>query len=217
MRSPGKTVGKKFPRGFESRSLRQSTIKVVFPKESIWIKNKIGQTHLPKNSVILDVGASDFLYRTEKQPYINDLYKWIVRNHLDLKTLDIDPSTKCDFVFDISDSQVNKIGTFDIVIASNLLEHILPNSFSLAVDHIQKLVKKDGFLIVTVPLNIEKHPSPIDNGFRPKLSDLYDLFKDKFNLIEGGSWVDEHYREPYISDRSLAPLPEVTGVFLRKK
>lgn len=189
---------------------------LVFFKESIWIKERIIDMDLEDSVDIIDIGSASPEYREIKQPYISDLYKWIKIKH-DLRTLDFDPNSKADFIKDITESDVLSVGKFFIVIASNILEHIEESKFQNAVDNIQEIVRTNGYLIVTVPRNITHHDSPTDNGFRPDVKTLYNLFKSKFDFISGESLTDKHYREPYLSNPNLLPLPIVTCIFLKKK
>jgi len=68
---------------------------------------------------------------------------------------------------------------------------------------------------VTVPKTLPRHFCPIDNGWRPNAEELVEKFACLMRLIRAESWIDEHYREPYISDANCQ-RPEVTGrVFVK--
>lgn len=189
---------------------------LVFLKESLWIKDRIMDSNLKGSVDIIDIGSASPEYREIKQPYVANLFEWI-KTRYKLKTLDFDPNSEANFICDITNPSVLSIGQFSIVIASNILEHVEESKFQNAVDNIQELVKTGGYLIVTVPYNIALHDSPIDNGFRPDVQKLCSLFKSNFDLVAGESLVDRHYREPYLSNPKLLPLPIVTCVFLKKK
>jgi|GEM_PF-1615201 len=187
----------------------------MFIRECNWIKDKIAQIQTGVRNV-LDIGSESKSYRTVKQKYIAELYEYMEAFGINISTLDINPEHFPDILVDIS-SDIPKDKTYDLVLATSVLEHIFPNKFSNAVENIKSLVSPGKYLIVTVPYKLGLHDSPIDNGFRPDLVTLWDLFKNDFDFISGNVWVDEHYREPYISNPSIAPFPEVTGLFMKRK
>lgn len=186
----------------------------MLPVERDWILSRIHPV-LSEIKTVLDIGSESPDYRTKKQKYISELYKALEVNHCKIKTLDMDPDSHADIVCNISRVTNFKLG-FDLVLANNILEHICASDFDKAIENIKQAVSLNKYLLVTVPYKLALHNVPIDNGFRPNLLDLWNLFKDSFTFVSGEIWVDKHYREPYISNPGLAPSPEVTGIFLKK-
>jgi hypothetical protein len=69
-----------------------------------------------------------------------------------------------------------------VFLVSNLLEHI-PN----AVDGIEKLktlMEPKTYLILTGPKSFPYHPDPIDNMFRPSISEIRGLFEKEFEIVK---------------------------------
>lgn len=60
-----------------------------------------------------------------------------------------------------------RVGTYDFVVCSEVLEHV-PPPYELALQHCRQLLKPGGFLVVTVPL--KREPGTTDEHF----PDLYD-------------------------------------------
>lgn len=66
--------------------------------------------------------------------------------------LDLSPDVGADIVMDIEDSVPIKNDTFDEILANNVLTQILhPDSFVRVVNHLWRICKKDGFILVRVP------------------------------------------------------------------
>lgn len=186
----------------------------MFSKESLWIQEQIHSLHLEKGSTVLDIGSSSPTYRDQKQPHIGKLYEWLMDKGFVLYTLDIDPATHASFVVNIAGTDVPKIGPFDLVLATNILEHIEPQQLDQAINNITTLVSRN--LLVTCPNFYPWHFQPIDNGLRPTAEELSVLFSPAFKAKQRALWEDEHYAEPYKSMKNF-PKPWVSGVLLEKK
>lgn len=182
----------------------------MFLEESQWVAKKIKE--MGNIQKILDIGSGDLEYRCKKQIYISDMYDNI---GLHIETLDFSGGEGIDYVRDITTvGGIEDLYGYDVVLVCNLLEHISSEKVSVVLDNIYALLREGGYCIVTVPFNIGFHPSPIDSGFRPDVNELEGLFQNRFKTIAVEKIVCSHYREPYISNPNLLPLPEVTcGVF----
>jgi len=172
----------------------------MFLEEAIWIKNVLERLNLLKGQVVLNLGSSDEEYRRLIQPHIDyyifrPLRKCGVKIvHVDQKKLD-----GVDVVLDLEDPDadilLDKIERGDVVICSNLLEHV--NNRGLVIDRVKKLTKKGGVIIVTVPNVYRYHPDPIDTMYRPTNIDLENLFPiEEFTKIESG--IIEVEAEPVV-------------------
>ena len=185
----------------------------MFLEESRWVINRINEIGGVES--ILDIGSADICYREEKQPYISKMYSSVGTK---IDTLDLKEADGVDYVRDITESEcVNGLDKYDVVLVCNLLEHIIPNKIDTVLDNIYMLLKSKGYCIVTVPYNIGFHPSPIDNGFRPNVDELENIFCSRFEKVITEKVICSHYREPYLSNPDLLPLPEVTCGVMRKK
>lgn len=149
----------------------------MLKNEAIWIGKKVKKI---KANSILDIGGGSWFFRNIKQYWIEKYIFSDLRN----KNVYI---VHTGIENDVCSKKFVNIGKFDLVMANNLLEHV--KNIRVAVKNISKVVKKGGFLCVSVPSSFPYHPSPIDNMFRPNLEELGSLFKgfkvmDKKNIKE---------------------------------
>lgn len=186
----------------------------MFHKEKKWIVEKL-ESIVELGTTAIDIGSDTPEYREIQQPYIFDLYRYLMFDRgITISTLDINPETEADFICDLSQNQLpHELGTYDLVICSNFLEHVEESGLQTARNHILNMTDK--YLVVTVPYNLPHHGRPIDNMFRPTIEELINFFPELVPIC-ALNWVDEHYREPFISNPNLAPYPEVTGVIFLK-
>jgi len=185
----------------------------MFIKESKWIGDLIKDR--VKNEFVLDVGASSEEYRKRKQQYIGQLYDLITTKGGKIVTLDMDPETNPEILANLSSNDfLTKVNNeYGIVLANNILEHVV--DVDVAIHNLINVVRRGGVLVVTVPQKLGIHFSPIDNGLRLTAVELVTMFEKYMKVIKAESWVDEHYREPFISDINF-PKPEVSGAMFEK-
>jgi SAM-dependent methyltransferase len=65
--------------------------------------------------------------------------------------LDIDPAVRPDIVASITDMAVVPAGSFDAVWSSHNVEHLYPHEVLLALTEFRRVLKPDGFLLLTLP------------------------------------------------------------------
>lgn len=100
-----------------------------------------------KSSVILDIGAGTSPFSALFEPFTT--FK-----------VDFEPYRGIDFLTDLNKPLPVANSSFDIVIMSNLLEHIPEPLILLKECH--RILKPDGKLIMTVPFLIKVHQAPYD-------------------------------------------------------
>ena len=132
--------------------------------------------------------------------------------------MDMQQGLGVDYVRDITQKDaVQDLQTFDIVLLCNILEHIDLSKMDTAMQNVSSILNTGGLCIVTVPFNIEHHPSPIDNDLRPSPEELIDLMHKYFSISKCEQVTCSHYKEPYLSNPTLRPIPIVTcGVFHKR-
>jgi len=136
---------------------------------------------------VIDIGARDKVFR-EKLPK-NAVYT----------SLDVDKKFKPDIVGDISKKLHIKSRTYDFLICSEVLEHIIyPRE---TIKELKRILKDDGMMIITLPneynLNLRLQflfgvqkgcEAPFREKFwmnhihRPRVIDAINFFKDYFKL-----------------------------------
>lgn len=152
----------------------------MFIEESLWVKAILSNLELLAGSAILDVGSSTTQFRQLEQPHIdNNVFYPLRQRGCQIYYMDSKQGDGVDIVCDISDSNIDPLEyigmQFDLVICSNLLEHVM--NINRAARITSKLVKTNGYLLVTVPRLYRKHLDPIDTMFRPSLKKLEILFQ----------------------------------------
>lgn len=144
--------------------------------ESLWIKKNLKHLGISKNTTVLDIGSNTLMYRKIVQPYIDrNVFEPLRRKGCEIFYADKKNIEGVDIVFDIEKESIND--KFDIVLCNNLLEHV--NDIKRVSEKIMQLVKKGGYLLVSVPFLFPLHYDPIDNGFRPSAKELANLFPNQ--------------------------------------
>lgn len=142
-------------------------------EESLWIKKILAKTKLPAGSQGLDLGSASRTYRTKEQPYIHqNVILPLMRRGIKIIYADKSKDSGVDLVLDIEKIKTKR--RYDLVICANILEHVA--NIKKVVKNTIKLVKHNGYLLVSVPNKYGYHPFPIDNRFRPSAKELTRLF-----------------------------------------
>jgi len=149
----------------------------MFLEESFWIRERLLEMDLSKIRNVIDIGSSSLEFRQVVQPYIDkNIFSLLRDRSINVMHLDKKCEAGVDIICDFSDveqlAQVDE--KFDIVICTNVLEHV--ENLGFFVQAVTKFIGKGGYLIVTVPRKYRIHPDPIDTGFRPTNIELENLF-----------------------------------------
>jgi SAM-dependent methyltransferase len=124
-----------------------------------------------KGKMMLDVAPQDWLGAAQffKQSTI--------------ETLDIDPKATATYIADLTEDNSNKIpaGRFDIVLCTEVLEHVL-QPFD-AVKEIHRILKPGGVALITTPYNFRIH-GPLPDCWRFTEHGLRALFSKGFEVKE---------------------------------
>lgn len=99
-----------------------------------------------------------------------------------IETLDIDPNSNATYIADITkdNSYLIPSNRYDVIIFTEVLEHTL-NPFA-AIDEIYRILKPEGKLIMTTPLNLRIH-GPLPDCWRFTEHGIKVLLK-KFKYVE---------------------------------
>ena len=153
--------------------------------EAKWINNVIAGHLNNFNGTAVNLGSSSLDFIKYNQPYIENLVLKPISKNFKLINVDVKVDSNIQLVADfLTDSGQKTIKELHakVFLVSNLLEHI-PLALD-GINQLKKLVEPNSYLILTGPKSFPYHPDPIDNMFRPKLSEIYALFEKDFEIIE---------------------------------
>jgi len=181
-------------------------------EEARWLGEQLSALDPERVFPLLDVGSSTMSFRTQEQPWIDELIFAPARAagrtvlHLDAKSAE-----GVDIVADLSDRlAISGLAArgFRSILCSNLLEHVVDRGqIALAL---LEIVPQRGYLFVSGPYRYPLHPDPIDSMFRPTPRELAGLFPgtrlQREAIIKNGSYLDEIRRTPVEFIRLLVRL-----------
>jgi hypothetical protein len=119
------------------------------------------------------------------QPYIKDLVLEPLLKRFQVTNVDIksDPNVQLVANFLTEAGQTLIRGKCaKVFLVSNLLEHI-PNAIE-GIEKIKTLMEPKTYLILTGPRSFPYHPDPIDNMFRPSISEIRGYFEKEFEVVK---------------------------------
>lgn len=147
--------------------------KIMLYEESLWIEKHVAKIKLPPGSTVLNLGSSTSYYREKYQPYIN---KHVINPVLDRGLNVIHADQKKDRGVDIiiNVEKIKLTRKYDMVLCTSMLEHV--KHIKAVTRKVIGLVKKHGYLLISVPRQFPYHADPIDNGFRPSAKELAAFF-----------------------------------------
>jgi SAM-dependent methyltransferase len=129
---------------------------------------------------VLDVGS-------KSSPYISNI------KNTEYKRLDIVPNSRPDYVADLHDLGKLPKNYFDVVIATEVLEHLYDPQ--KAVEEIRKVLKKGGICIATTRFIYHYHPDPHDY-FRFTWDSLRYIFRNyqKVDVKHHGNYIQSMWQ-----------------------
>ena len=154
-------------------------------EESTWISEHIFKYAKPGDK-LLNIGSSTLDFRSIIQPHIEqNIFSKLKERGIATIHTDIQNAKGVDLVGNLLDEEFIKVlekKKFDFILCSNLLEHL--EEINPICYIIERILKKKGFAIITVPYNYPYHLDPIDNMFRPNVKELSNKFTN-LELVQG--------------------------------
>lgn len=145
----------------------------MFTEEAAWLRSALDQIPVQEGTTVLDVGAQTREFRTVSQPHIDrDIYRPLLARGAKITSLDLQAAEGVDVIADVTaeDFDPASVGSFEVVICSNLLEHVTNRPTTIA--HLGQLADDGGHLVITVPAHFPYHEDPIDTLYRPGIKQL---------------------------------------------
>ncbi len=186
-------------------------------QEALWLREAFAKRTDAELTPLLNLGSSTARFREHEQPYIDaEIFaplraRGLRAVHCDMKQ-DDGVDIACDILTGEAPARLAVVGA-RAVLCSNMFEHVVDRP-ALA-SRLAELLPSGGLLLLTVPHSFPYHPDPIDNRFRPDVSELAALFPG-WPVVEGAVVADESFaavirREPRWGVRnllrSLVPWP----------
>ena len=179
-------------------------------EESKWIGNELIKICKP-GTRLLNIGSSNLKLRTIIQPHMDkNIFKPLIKIGVEVVHTDLQDDIGVDIVGDLTSAEFIfklKNKKFDIVLCSNLLEHL--TNRELIVNAIYEILPNNGKAIITVPYNYPYHLDPIDTMFRPNVDELKLLFSNlifvKGALVNGHSFRSKRFQKNYFQQLILQP------------
>lgn len=140
----------------------------------------------------LNFGSQSAEYNKKNSHIINFLINPIKEKH-HLINLDLKPGSGVDIVGNIYDDVFfNKIKNekFDCILLCNVLEHV--QDIQLLCSRISSLLNDGGLVFFSGPKVYPVHYDPIDNGFRPSVNQVKELFSE-FSVVSGEIVTDHSF------------------------
>jgi len=171
--------------------------------EAKWIHQVIKKIPIKKNRVVLNFGSQNVNYN-KANSHILEYVINPLKNECIVKNLDVQSGINIDYSGDIlNDDYYSYLLAqhFDGVLLNNVLEHVA--DYKELAFRVGQIIEPGGFLIFTGPYKYPLHLDPIDNGFRPNINEIADLFKG-FEVIEGR--IIEDFTYSYYLKNNLSLL-----------
>ncbi len=154
-------------------------------KEALKINDYIKEFLKDKKGVAINIGSSTADFIDISQPYIRRCVLDPLSVNFKIKNIDIKAEYGVDLVADFttnSGQELIKKLEGNLYLISNLLEHI--PDYMVGIESIKSMLKTGDLLILSGPKSFPYHPDPIDNMFRPSISELNSYFTSDFEIID---------------------------------
>ena len=154
-------------------------------KEAQKINSYIQEFLKDKKGVAINIGSSAADFIDISQPYIRRYVLDPLSENFKIKNIDIKEVVGVDLVADFttnSGQELIKKLEGNLYLISNLLEHI--PDYMVGIESIKSMLKTGDLLILSGPKSFPYHPDPIDNMFRPSISELNSYFTSDFEIID---------------------------------
>jgi hypothetical protein len=151
----------------------------MLKSEAAWLAARLDAWPTDRG-VVVNVGSSSAAFRSETQPWIEQLVCAPARARgLRIVHQDLFAADGVDVAGDLLEAscqtELRALGVFGVV-CSSVLEHVTDRAaFARAI---QGLLPAGGRALVTVPQRFPYHPDPIDTMFRPDVAGLLSLFPE---------------------------------------
>lgn len=176
------------------------------PLEAEWFGKLLCRIPPANLSPLINLGSSTHEYRTKACPHIEKrLIRPLIDRGIQVLNMDLKDAAGVDIVGSILDpavrSRILSMGA-KAILCNNFLEHV--SDVSIMCKALAETCPTGGVLCLSVPYAYPFHPDPIDNGFRPSLPELEQIFEPLgFNLDQGEVLSFGSYGKSLLSNPTL--------------
>jgi len=160
--------------------------------EAKWLGAAVQGLNLLEGSKILNFGSQSEDYNKDNI-HISNYFLYPIRKKFQIKNLDLKNGKGIEIVGDLyNDEFLNslKVYRFKCILLNNVLEHV--DKIQDLCDRLVSILDKNGYIVFSGPKDYPIHYDPIDNGFRPNLYDVQNLFPNMI-MIKGDEITDNTY------------------------
>ncbi len=180
----------------------------MFIEESLWIRKIFGQLKPnSNNNAVANLGSSTHHFRTVIQPHIQaNLIEPLVKNCWHIHNIDFKKDEGVNLIADVTSQQFARDyeNQFSLTVCTNMLEHV--QDISAVINNLLTITITGGYILITVPYKYKLHYDPIDNGFRPKPSEIVSLFPHHSVKVIDSAVIIIHNKAYYQIKKSRFPL-----------
>ena len=173
------------------------------PEEAEWFGRILCRIAPVELSPLLNLGSSTLEYRTIACPHIErSLMRPLINRGVQILNMDLKDAPGVDIVGNVLDRAVrSRIVSNGVkaILCNNLLEHV--TDVQAMCNALAETCPPGGTLCLSVPYAFPFHPDPIDNGFRPSLSDLERIFTPPGDDVALAEALCDVLRQPALAAR----------------
>ena len=151
---------------------------------------------------VLNIGSSTKIVREVVQPHVHHyIFQPLADANVSVVHADLKEASGVDVAGDLFDPVMQeKLAKIKpgVVLACNLMEHLVVESRDKLPTILDKIITPRGVLILTVPYSYPIHYDPIDTYYRPSPQELCDLFPG-YDVIENKVIVSSSFGSDLIS------------------
>lgn len=157
-------------------------------EESIWIAEKIKEILPEEPFPVLNVGSSTLVYRTKKQPFIqNNIFNLFSDEKKQVIHLDMKEDEGIDLVGDLSDENFRRLVKElkpKLILCNNILMYLNKNTRKELSKILFEILAENGYLIITNSLVFPPSPDPVEAYYRATPEKMYKSLFGNFYLID---------------------------------
>ena len=157
-------------------------------EESIWIAEKIKEILPEEPFPVLNVGSSTFIYRTQRQPFIqNNIFNLFSDEKKQVIHLYMKEDEGMDLVGDLSDENFRRLVKNlkpKLILCNNILMYLKKNTRKELSKILFEILDENGYLIITNSLVFPLAPDPVEAYYRATPEKMYKSLFANFYLID---------------------------------